>query len=61
MNCILPTRPSDQMCFQLEDTQLQVTNALDFALLTRRLQEERLSVALNFFIRSGKLFTCSIY
>ena len=48
------------MCFQLEDTQLQVTNALDFALLTRRLQEERLSVALNFFIRPGKLFTSSI-
>ena len=45
---------------QLEQVRTQVTNALDFALLTRRLQEERLSVALNFFIRPGKLFTCSI-
>ena len=35
---------------QLEEVRTQVTNALDFALLTRRLQEERLSVALNFFI-----------
>ena len=34
----------------LQDVKNQVRNALDFAVLTRRLQEERASVALNFFI-----------
>ena len=31
---------------------LQVNNALDFAKLTQKLQEERAAVALSFFVKS---------
>merc|ERR1711892_181889 len=41
----------------LNDVFEQVNNALDFAELTRRLQEERVSVALNFFIRQRENLT----
>ena len=35
----------------LTDVYLQVQNSLDFAELTKKLQQERVSVALNFFIK----------
>ena len=35
----------------LTDVFLQVQNSLDFAELTKKLQQERVSVALNFFIK----------
>ena len=38
----------------LTDVFLQVQNSLDFAELTKKLQQERVSVALNFFIKSRK-------
>ena len=41
----------------LNDVFDQVNNALDFAELTRRLQEERVTVALNFFIRKRENIT----
>ena len=36
----------------LTDVFLQVQNSLDFAELTKKLQQERVSVALNFFIKA---------
>ena len=35
----------------LDQVDSQVGNALDFGALSRKLQEERVSVALNFFLR----------
>lgn len=43
----------------LTDVYLQVQNSLDFAELTKKLQQERVSVALNFFIKGRESETKS--
>ena len=45
-------RTNSEVIQDLEDVTTQVTNSLDFAELTKKLQQERVSVAFKFFIES---------
>ena len=48
---------NNQAIRDLQDVTLQVSNAIDFARLTRKLQEERVAVALDFFIAGRENIT----